>query len=202
MAQPDLLQRLGVRVINDALTLFRAQHTFLDSSQLSAAGVLRYPVITGWDRAALRDWAAEIDGPLVSKPLSGFRGRGLRKVTDVDELPAGEYYVVPYVENPGRDIRVYTVNHRAVFAMYRYAPEGKWITNVRAGGTIAVPLTPEIASSRNVPPGRAPYRRCRRRGEHRHRRARRLRGQLLPTCEPPVLRADFAATVAGDEHWH
>ena len=208
MAQLDLLQRLGVRVINDALTLFRAQHTFLDSSQLSAAGVLRYPVITGWDRAALRDWAAEIDGPLVSKPLSGFGGRGLRKVTDVDELPAGEYYVVPYVENPGRDIRVYTVNHVPVFAMYRYAPEGKWITNVRAGGTIApCALTPEIADL----------------AERASRGAGTLiggvdigentaAGELVvyevnscPTCEPPVLHAvaDFlAATVAGDgEHW-
>ncbi|MDO5669047.1 MAG: hypothetical protein Q4G50_03495 [Corynebacterium sp.] len=205
MAQLDLLQRLGVRVINDALTLFRTQHTFLDSSQLLAAGVLRYPVITGWDRAALRDWAAEIDGPLVSKPLSGFGGRGLRKVTDVDQLPDGEYYVVPYIENPGRDIRVYTVNHAPVFAMYRYAPEGKWITNVRAGGTIApCPLTPEIADLAA--------------------RASRAAGTLIggidigentatgelvvyevnscPTCEPPVLHAvaDFlAATMRGDE---
>ena len=209
MAQLDLLQRLGVRVINDVLTLFRAQHTFLDSSQLSAAGVLRYPVITGWDRAALEDFASDVTGPWVSKPLAGFGGRGLRRVTDIDEVPDGEYYVVPYVENPGRDIRVYTVNHRAVFAMYRYAPEGKWITNVRAGGTIApCPLTPEIAEL----------------AERASRGAGTLIGGVdvgentatgglvvyevnsCPTCEPPVLHAvaDFlAATVAGDgEHWH
>lgn len=116
--------------------------------------------------------------------------------------------MVPYVENPGRDIRVYTVNHRAVFAMYRYAPEGKWITNVRAGDTIVpCPLTPEIAEL----------------AERASRGAGTLIGGVdvgentvtgglvvyevdsCPTCEPPVLHAvaDFlAATVAGDgEHW-
>ena len=152
MAQLDVLARAGIPVVNDALTLFRAQHKFLDSSQLSAAGVLRYPVITGRDRAALLDWMAASDRPAVFKPLSGFGGRGLQKLADVpaahallDSLDGEPYYVVPYIDNPGRDIRVYTVNHHPVFAIYRYAADGAWVTNILAGGSMAVcPLSDEI----------------------------------------------------------
>ena len=210
MAQLDMLARAGIPVVNDALTLFRAQHKFLDSSQLSAAGVLRYPVITGRDRAALLDWMAASDRPAVFKPLSGFGGRGLQKLADVpaahallDSLDGEPYYVVPYIDNPGRDIRVYTVNHHPVFAIYRYAADGAWVTNILAGGSMAVcPLSDEIVDLAA--------------------RASRASGTLIggidigentttgelvvyevnscPTCEPPVLEAiaDFLAAAVTD----
>lgn len=199
MAQLDVLARAGIPVVNDALTLFRAQHKFLDSSQLSAAGVLRYPVITGRDRAALLDWMAASDRPAVFKPLSGFGGRGLQKLADVpaahallDYLDGEPYYVVPY-----------TVNHHPVFAIYRYAADGAWVTNILAGGSMAVcPLSDEIVDLAA--------------------RASRASGTLIggidigentttgelvvyevnscPTCEPPVLEAiaDFLAAAVTD----
>lgn len=220
MAHLDVLQRAGIPVINDALTLFRAQNKYLDSSLLSHSGALGYPVITGRDPAALETWLRELDGPAVIKPLVGFGGRGLRRIEGEQETAeflqelrqeGGAYYAVPWVENPGRDIRVYTINHHPVFAMYRYAPPGKWITNVRAGGGVAMcPLTPEIAALA--------------------RRASAAAGTLIggvdigedqasgelvvyevnscPTCEPPVLvaLADFLAAAVRDldaarEHW-
>ena len=188
MAQLDMLARAGIPVVNDALTLFRAQHKFLDSSQLSAAGVLRYPVITGRDRAALLDWMAASDRPAVFKPLSGFGGRGLQKLADVpaahallDSLDGEPYYVVPYIDNPGRDIRVYTVNHHPVFAIYRYAADGAWVTNILAGGMVICPCSMGTVAAiagerRDRRPGRAglarlghAHRRDRHRGEHHHR---------------------------------
>ncbi|MFC0673009.1 hypothetical protein [Brachybacterium hainanense] len=103
-----------------------------------------------------------------------------------------------WIDNPGRDIRVYTVNHHPVFAMYRYAPDGAWVTNVASGGSIAMcPLSPGLADIAA--------------------RASRAAGTLIggidvgenlttgeyvvyevnscPTCEPPVLEviADFLA---------
>lgn len=146
------------------------------------------------------------------KPLSGFGGRGLRRVdgeADIERVVAevaarGEaYYAVPWIDNPGRDIRVYTINHHPVFAMYRYAPAGEWITNVRNGGSVAMcPVTPELADLA--------------------RRASEAAGTLIggvdigentatgelvvyetnscPTCEPPVLRelASFLAALVRD----
>jgi [lysine-biosynthesis-protein LysW]--L-2-aminoadipate ligase/ribosomal protein S6--L-glutamate ligase len=212
MTQLDVFARAGVPVINDAITLFRAQNKLLDSSMLAAAGALRYPVISGRDTAELGTWLDGLDGAAVVKPLYGHGGRGIERI----DAPAARaalisriendgrpYYAMPWIENPGRDIRVYTVNHRAVFAMYRYAPPGKWITNVLAGGLIAMcPLTEDIA--------------------HLAERASRGAGTLIggvdiaenlrtgelvvyevnscPTCEPPVLEmiADFLAAAAED----
>lgn len=221
MAQLDVLQRAGVPVVNQALTLFRAQNKYVNTAMLSAGGALGYPALVGRDPAALGKWLAESDTPAVLKPLVGFGGRGLRRIAGqeaADEFLAeltdtgAEYYAVPWVDNPGRDIRVYTVNHRAMFAIYRYAPEGQWITNVRAGGGLALcPLTEEIAEL----------------AERASRAAGtliggvdlgedRAAGELVvyevnscPTCEPPVLAAlaDFLAAAARDleaarAQWH
>lgn len=212
MAQLDVLARAGIPVINDALTLFRAQNKYIDSSMLSAGGALRYPVISGRDPQALATWFAELNGPAVTKPVVGFGGRGLQRLTTpkeqqqfIDEITSAdeEYYVVPWIDNPGRDIRVYTINHHPVFAIYRYAPTGGWITNVRAGGELAMcPLTAPIMDLA--------------------RRASQSAGTLIggvdiaenqatgelvvyevnscPTCEPPALEAlaDFLTAAALD----
>lgn len=212
MAQLDVFARAGIPVINDALTLFRAQNKYLNSSMLSAGDALGYPVLIGRDPEPLARWLAELAGPAVSKPLVGFGGSGLRKLADAAEKQRflaerqdsrEPYYVVPWIENPGRDIRVYTINHHAVFACYRYAPAGDWITNIRAGGQLAqCPLTPELIEAAQ--------------------RASRAAGTLIggvdlaenqdsgelvvyevnscPTCEPPVLLAlaDFLARAASD----
>ena len=212
MAQLDVFARAGVPVINDAITLFRAQNKLLDSSLLAAAGALRYPVISGADVRELGSWLDGLGAPAVIKPLVGHGGRGIERVRDAAERAAlldriekdpHQYYAMPWIENPGRDIRVYTVNHRAVFAMYRYAPPGRWITNVLAGGLLEMcPLTPEIAEL----------------AERASRGADTLIGGIdvaenldtgelvvyevnsCPTCEPPVLVevADFLAAAARD----
>ncbi|QGU03545.1 ATP-grasp domain-containing protein [Corynebacterium comes] len=212
MIQLDLFARAGVPVINDALTLFRAQNKLLDSSMLAAAGALFYPVISGSDTAEFRAWLDDLDGPVVVKPLFGHGGRGIERIATPAERASfidriahdgRSYYAMPWIENPGRDIRVYTVNHRAVFAMYRYAPPGRWITNVLAGGLMKMcPLTEDIIEL----------------AERASRGAGTLiggvdiaenldTGELLvyevnscPTCEPPALKmiADFLAAAVRD----
>lgn len=155
MAQLDVFARAGIPVINDAITLFRVQSKYINSSLLSAGGVLRYPVISGEDPQALRHWVSKRGYPVVVKPVRGFGGQGVRRLLSDDDLAEflhhlaqdhQQYYVVPWVENPGRDIRVYTVAHHPVFAMYRYAPAGGWVTNVLAGGEKAMcPLGDRLA---------------------------------------------------------
>ncbi|SDL63765.1 L-2-aminoadipate N-acetyltransferase [Corynebacterium mycetoides] len=156
MSHLDAFAAAGIPVINDALTLFRAQSKYVCSAHLAARGIAGYPAITGREADILETWLRELDAAAVMKPLSGFGGEGLtlisspadaREVVDKHAHAPASFYAVPYIDNPGRDIRVNTINHRAIFAMYRYAPEGGWITNVRAGGGIAMcPLTPDIAA--------------------------------------------------------
>lgn len=212
MAHLEVFQRAGIPVINDALTLFRAQNKYVNSALLATGGALGYPVIIGRDPAALTGWLEELGGPAVMKPLVGFGGQGIQRIEGPAEVPEflsdternqESYYAVPWIDNPGRDIRVYTLNHQPVFAMYRYAPLGQWITNVRAGGGIAMcPLTEELAALAQ--------------------QASRAAGTLIggvdigenqqtgglvvyevnscPTCEPPVLTelADFLAAAVRD----
>ena len=210
MVELDVLFNAGIPVINDALTLFRAEHKLLDGAQRAAAGTLTRPAISGYDRSALLRGIDRLGFPFVVKPPHGYGGIGIERIESSTELRAmtsggnvveEPYYAMPWIDNPGRDIRVYTINHHAVFAMYRYAPDGAWITNVKAGGTIAMcPLSTELAALAS--------------------RASRTAGTLLggidigedcttgeyvvyevnscPTCEPPVLEmmADFLAEAA------
>lgn len=211
MVQLDVFARAGIPVINDAMTLFRTANKLLDSSQLNTGGLLRYPVLSGYDHTALAPGFTP-NGTTVVKPLYGYGGRGVERLESAadyrtfgraDTSLDSAYYAMPWVENPGRDIRVYTVNHHPVFAMYRYAPPDSWITNVTAGGRIAMcPLTAELADL----------------ASRASRNANTLIGGVdigedvenggyviyevnsCPTCEPPVLEmvADFLAVAVTD----
>ncbi|MEU6073266.1 hypothetical protein [Micromonospora sp. NPDC047074] len=153
MYQLEAFERMGVPVLNTARTLFCGQNKYLNSVMLHAAGVPHMPVLSGRDAKSLGRWAQTQTYPLVLKPVVGFGGNGLRKIESmaelseiVDTLPPDEhYYLVPFVDNPGRDIRVYCLNYEPVYAHYRYAPEGHWITNFSAGGSMApCDLTPDL----------------------------------------------------------
>lgn len=212
MAHLEAFEAAGVPVINAALTLFRSQNKYVTSALLAADGTLGYPVIAGRDPGIFETWVSELNGTSVVKPLFGFGGSGLRRIQSGEDIPDflsdieqnnETYYAMPWIDNPGRDIRVYTVNYQPIFAMYRYAPSGQWITNVHAGGEIAMcPLTNEIISTAS--------------------QASQAAGTLIggvdigedqdtgglivyevnscPTCEPPVLEAvaDFLADAARD----
>lgn len=155
MVTLELFAEAGIPIINDAMTLFRAQNKILDSARLATFGVSEYSVISGHDPSELDDWMQQRGRRrVVVKPLRGYGGRGVQRVDDEQDLRHWQksqrterepFYAMPWIENPGRDIRVYTVNHRPVFAMYRYAPDDSFVTNVRAGGSIAMcPLTADL----------------------------------------------------------
>ncbi|RLF14219.1 MAG: RimK family alpha-L-glutamate ligase, partial [Thermoprotei archaeon] len=82
-------------------------------------------------------------GRIVVKPLIGSRGYGSVLVDHPEvafrvlkTLASTRHplYVQEYVDKPARDIRAFVVDGRVVAAMYRYAPEGEWRTNIAQGG--------------------------------------------------------------------
>ncbi|WP_114854365.1 RimK family alpha-L-glutamate ligase [Brachybacterium sp. YJGR34] len=155
MVALELFVEAGISVVNDAATLFRAENKLLDSARLAAAGAAHHGVLSARDPADLLAWMERGHADVVVKPLSGYGGEGIahidgektrRRWLDSREETQEPYLVMPYVETGGRDIRVYTINHHPVFAMYRYAPEDSFVTNVLAGGSIAMcPLTAELS---------------------------------------------------------
>ena len=47
----------------------------------------------------------------------------------------GMLYIQEFIENPGRDIRVFVVGGTAIGAIYRKAATGSWVNNLSQGGS-------------------------------------------------------------------
>jgi RimK family alpha-L-glutamate ligase len=134
------LGEIGVAVWNSARAIERCVDKSMTSFLLARAGI---PTPQTWT-TELREQAAEIvqreGGPLVLKPLFGSQGRGLRLISNTDELPvpadvAGLYYLQRYVgvdRNGYHDFRLLVSQGRVVAAMMRHSTH--WITNVKRGG--------------------------------------------------------------------
>lgn len=148
------LQQLGLQVINPPEAIAMAANKFATSMALQRSGVP-----TPWTMAtsSLDDALAclERHGRLVSKPLYGYKGRGIQLITRENSGPIkaimdqqGMVYLQEFVElsNP-RDIRAFVVADEVAGAIYRVAPEGSWISNLARGGSPQeCRMTDELAS--------------------------------------------------------
>jgi tetrahydromethanopterin:alpha-L-glutamate ligase len=136
------LQRLGVRVLNNARAIEACVDKSMTSFLIARAGIATPDTwaLESFGRArALADREC-VKGPLVLKPLFGAQGKGLRLVHGPDDLPpsnaiSGVYYLQRFerVDGEGfRDFRLFVCGGRVVASMMRRAPT--WITNVKQGG--------------------------------------------------------------------
>ncbi|MBV9702462.1 MAG: RimK family alpha-L-glutamate ligase [Methylobacteriaceae bacterium] len=136
------LRALGVTVWNDARAIECCVDKSMTSFLLGRAGI---PTPATWtiqsaDAARLIVEREIPQGPLVSKPLFGSQGRGLRLIHTVADVPAGDnvagvFYLQRFVAAaPGRfqDLRILVTGGRVVAAMARHADQ--WITNIKQGG--------------------------------------------------------------------
>lgn len=137
----ELIARSGRLIINSLESLSVAESKAQTTFFLKQAGlpVPRTIVTQKIDEAVA---AIEKFGTAVIKPLYGSHGIGVEKVvpeTSMEILPTflQQYravYVQEFIPNNGRDIRAFVVGDKVVAAMYRYASEGQWKTNVYQGG--------------------------------------------------------------------
>ena len=102
--------------------------------------------------------ASNLGYPIVFKPIVGSWGRLVIPVKDRDmmesivemreEMPnplSKIYYLQEYIKRPPRDIRAIVVGDRVITAVYRYAAEGEWRTNIARGGKAELcPITKEL----------------------------------------------------------
>lgn len=136
------LGRLGVPVWNSAQAIERCVDKSMTTFLLQREGLPTPPTFAVEGPAEARQVAArELPaGPLVTKPLFGAQGRGIRLIRAPDDLPppeevAGVYYLQRYVMRPGppfRDYRVLVCAGRAIATMVRRGED--WITNISRGG--------------------------------------------------------------------
>ncbi|MFZ2071662.1 MAG: RimK family alpha-L-glutamate ligase [Halobacteriota archaeon] len=147
----DLLRQFEtVPVLNSTTAIQNAANKFL-SFYLFKQAHLPIPgtVVTSNLEVAGRTLADF--GTAIAKPIFGSQGKGISKLestqpdlesTLVDILKErGVLYLQKFVQNPGRDIRVFVVGKEAPGAIYRISQAGSFVSNLSQGGT---PLTCDL----------------------------------------------------------
>jgi tetrahydromethanopterin:alpha-L-glutamate ligase len=148
------LQELGLSIVNPPSAISRAANKFATSIALHQAGIPHPKTLVTTSLEAATEFVSE-HGRAVSKPLFGYKGRGLALLASEDLGPlrevlakSGVVYLQEFLESAApspRDIRVFVVGDRVAGAIYRVAPPGSWISNLSQGGAPErCPLTGEI----------------------------------------------------------
>jgi len=151
-----LLEGQGVKTVNTHAVIRLAGDKLLTSQTLLDKGIPTLPVALAFSPQAALEALEKIGYPAVIKPVNGSWGRLLARVDDPEDARSilehrfymGEelssvFYIQPYVEKPGRDIRVMVIGEEVIYAVYRYSPH--WITNTARGAfTEPCPLTSEL----------------------------------------------------------
>ncbi len=138
------LKIMGIPVYNDAKAIERSVDKAMTSFLLHQAG-LKTPAT--W---VLRDRNAALDlvknelskgNFIISKPLFGSQGEGIRRIEKMTDLPwitasHGVYYLQRFIKSAGEgfsDYRVFVINGEVVATMRR---RGKsWLNNVAKGAS-------------------------------------------------------------------
>jgi ribosomal protein S6--L-glutamate ligase len=141
----------GIRVVNPCYAFRRARDKYATQYTLEAAEL---PIPTTYTTESMADAyeASEKYGEFIYKPILSSMGKGAMKFTDPD-LAYNAYKMLDrfsqplilqkYVQNPGRDIRVFVIGGEVVGSAYKYRAAGKWKTNVAQGGTMVDEEVPE-----------------------------------------------------------
>jgi len=148
------LKSAGIPVYNDGRAVERSVDKGMTSFLLNHAGL---PTPHTWvvrDRAEALDIAErelKADHFLISKPLFGSQGEGIRRIEKMTDLfwltsSQGIYYLQRFVHCEGNgfsDTRVFVVNGKVVAAMRRCGKS--WLNNVARGASCEpIDLTEEL----------------------------------------------------------
>lgn len=152
----QILDGWGIPCVNDLRVSRLCGDKLATSVTLIAAGVPTPPVRLALTPQAALEAIEELGYPVVLKPTVGSWGRLLAKINDRQAAEAilehkatlGSYqhsifYIQPYVDKPGRDIRTFVIGGETVAAIARFSEH--WITNTAQGGQAEnCPITPQI----------------------------------------------------------
>ncbi len=138
------LRSLGIPVYNDGRAVERSVDKGMTSFLLEQAGLSTPPTWVVRDREsalAIAEKELKAGHQLISKPLFGSQGEGIRRIEKMTDLfwltgSHGIYYFQRFIDCRGggfSDIRVFVINGRVLTAMRR---RGKsWLNNVARGAS-------------------------------------------------------------------
>ncbi len=130
-------------MLNRPPATMTAVHKFATATVLSEAGLPVPDALLALSTEPFNADRTSFGPEAVYKTAIGTHGGGTWKVSTADNLNptignrrAFLQELIDLPDRPNRDLRVYVVGDRVVGAMYRYAPEGDWRTNVALGGAV------------------------------------------------------------------
>ena len=133
----------GLRpMLNRPAATARAAHKLATAASLAAADLPFPRTVLALSGDQLNQLRETFDDEVVYKTAIGTHGGGVWRVGHGDVLAPmvgnRRALIQALVSQDGdpRDLRVYVVGERIVGAMYRYAAEGDWRTNVARGGSV------------------------------------------------------------------
>ncbi|MFW5939859.1 MAG: RimK family alpha-L-glutamate ligase [Halolamina sp.] len=131
-------------MLNEPGAVLSAIHKFATAATLAAWNIDVPDALLALDNDRLNQDRERFGDVGVYKTAIGTHGGGTWKVDltetvnpKVGKRQAFLQKLIERDEAKHRDLRVYVVDDEVVGAMYRYAPEGDWRTNVALGGDVA-----------------------------------------------------------------
>ncbi|MFB6197711.1 MAG: RimK family alpha-L-glutamate ligase, partial [Halobacteriaceae archaeon] len=133
----------AVPVLNKPEDVLTAVHKFATGTALADAGIRVPNAMLALNDGRLNEARPTFGAEAVHKTAIGTHGGGTWKVGEGDHVNpmVGERFaflqeLIDRDVEEHRDLRVYVVDDEIVGAMYRYAPESDWRTNVALGGEV------------------------------------------------------------------
>ena len=134
----------GMRpMLNPPNAQLSAVHKFATATRLAGAGIPVPDALLALSADRLNEGRGRFGEAAVYKTAIGTHGGGTWQV-DADEqvnprVGLRQAFLQEFIDHDAErhsDLRVYVVDDTVVGAMYRYAPEGEWRTNVALGGDV------------------------------------------------------------------
>lgn len=141
----------GIRVVNPCYSFRRARDKYATGYTLADAGLPVAMTYTTENMEAAYRRSHNLDA-FVYKPILGSMGKGSMKFDNPDLAynawktlsRIGQPLIIQeYIQNPGRDIRVFVVGDNVVGSAYKYGAPGRWKTNVAQGARMVDEQVPE-----------------------------------------------------------
>lgn len=131
-------------MLNSPDAVIRAAHKTAAAALLTNAGLPVPETVFALSGDLLDEFRDDFGPGAVYKTAVGTNGGGTWRVGDHESFTGKvgtrraflQRFIGTADDEPPRDLRVYVVGDQIVGAMFRYAPEGDWRTNVALGGTV------------------------------------------------------------------